>query len=90
MATYNGSDKRLQYLFQNGGGGGVSECLYDATKINGIDTKVSGLVSSMASAQATLAEILAIIGGGGGGGGSSFEQLEINEIDYLSSEWMQE
>lgn len=22
MATYNGSDKRLQYLFQNGGGGG--------------------------------------------------------------------
>lgn len=88
MATYNGSDKRLQYLFQNGGGGGVSECLYDATKID-------GLVSSMARANASLAEILRILEGGGGGGGgftvkvvepingttfSSIERVEVEEV----------
>ena len=34
MATYSGSDKRLAYLFQNGGGGGGASALTDLTDVN--------------------------------------------------------
>lgn len=79
MATYTGSDKRLGYLFQNGGGGGIAQCLYDATAISGISTKVndidsnvSSMLSAIAAANVGIAEIIDILGGGGGGGGHSY------------------
>lgn len=39
MGTYNGSDKRLQYLFKNGGGGGSSQVEITPTLTSG--TKIA-------------------------------------------------
>lgn len=93
MADYTGRDQRLSYLFQNGGGGG-SACLYDAEKVNSIysttistDGKVSSVVLAIAQANASLAEILAILEGGGGGGGSKWTDLIVTEKDYATSHW---
>lgn len=81
MATYNGSDKRLGYLFTNGGGGGGGTCLYDAEAI-------SGIASNLAVANANILEILQAIGGGGsGGGGSDWVQVSVSEISRTASRW---
>lgn len=80
-ADYTGRDQRLQYLFQNGGGGGT-QCLYDPTAI-------ANIKSGVITANAGIAEIIKILSGGGGGGGSSFEQLTITEFCDLSSTWVQ-
>ena len=68
MATYTGSDKRLQYLFQNGGGGGAS-ALNDLSDVD---------ISSPTDGQALLYDANnqewvngTVQGGGGGGGGIS-------------------
>lgn len=76
-ADYTGKDQRLKYLFQNGGGGG-STCLYDSDKIN-------GLVASMTQANASLAEILAILEGGRGSGGFVVHAVVPSIVITLSS-----
>ena len=86
MADYTGRDQRLQYLFRNGGGGGAT-CLYDAVKINGIDANVMSLLSSLAVANAGIAEIIDILSGGGGGGGSEWSEPPITEKMYGISHW---
>lgn len=71
MATYNGSDKRLGYLFQNGGGGG-SSTLGGLSDVN-LTTPTDGQVLKYdANAQEW---INANESGGGTGGGFSVDVL---------------
>ena len=86
MATYNGSDKRLSYLFQNGGGGGGGTCLYDANKVDGIDTNVSGLVTSVDSANLKLNQIISILTSGNSIAKWNFKNSYTDEINgYTAS-----
>ena len=78
MATYSGSDKRLAYLFQNGGGGGGASALTDLTDVN---------ISSPADGQALIydgANQKWINGTGGGGGGSS-QSLEVKTAAWIAT-----
>ena len=69
MATYSGDDKRLQFLFQNGGGGGVDKVgdlssLTTTAKtnavaaINEIDADVAALSTAVGNANSVLEQLL--------------------------------